>query len=95
MNQQNRVLKYGNEFHCANIAAEPIDPNTLEMMQSIGIPRSAINPTYGLAETGAYVTSCQGDEISILDGVVSCGRILTNEAMDKYVVIANEERGAF
>jgi acyl-CoA synthetase (AMP-forming)/AMP-acid ligase II len=46
MMTKHRVLK-DCKLHRASIAAEPIDPDTIERMIGFGIPRGAIVPAYG------------------------------------------------
>lgn len=89
MHEAGRKLKHGKGFRRVNIAAEPIAPETIEAMKYIGFPGAAINPTYGLAETGAYMTSCLGAEISFRDGFISCGSLRRSEALGKFCVVAD------
>jgi len=73
----------------ANIAAEPIAPETLEIMVEAGFPRAAINPTYGMAETCVYVCDVLGDEVTIFDGNVCLGLIDRMAQQGTKIVVAD------
>ncbi|CAB9515849.1 D-alanine--D-alanyl carrier protein ligase [Seminavis robusta] len=93
MKQANRMLSKEAQRRLvrANIAAEPISPKTIEDMEGIiGFSRSAINPSYGLAESCVYVTSCVGPEVRILDGAVSCGMLERTKHYNKGLVIVDD-----
>jgi acyl-CoA synthetase (AMP-forming)/AMP-acid ligase II len=59
----------------ASIAAEPIASDTIDKMVELGILRTAIHPSYGLAENVILATSdLPSIGPSIHEGRVSCGR---------------------
>jgi len=60
------------------------------MTDVIGIPKSTINPTYGLAESCVFVTSCLGKEIRVVDDVVSCGMVARVDEFEKGLAIVQD-----
>ena len=58
-----------------DIAAEPIQPETLEFIQEMGFPRDSITASYGMAENIVLITSTKGSFPLIHDGFVSCGGV--------------------
>jgi acyl-CoA synthetase (AMP-forming)/AMP-acid ligase II len=56
-----------------SIAAEPINPSTIEKTKEMGIPSCAIRSSYGLAENVVFVTCILRCPPPVLEDRVACG----------------------
>ena len=70
-----------------NIAAEPIEASTVNMLLEAGFPAQSIDQTYGCAEFAVHVSS--GGQ-GYRRGFAACGSVSASARFGKHIVVADE-----